>query len=206
MIESSRLIIISSPSGAGKSTLCRKLLDENKDLRYSISTTTRAPRSSEADGVHYHFVSDERFKAMIAESAFAEWAEVHGRFYGTSHEEIRQSRASGTSLLLDIDIQGAAQIKAAYPDTITVFLLPPSMEELERRIRARGENTEAQIALRLRNATREIEHHAFFTYLVVNDDLEAAYDELRSIFIAEGCRTERRRDLAAALLEEASSR
>lgn len=204
MTRSSRLIIISSPSGAGKSTLCRKLIDEFKEIRYSISTTTRSPRPSEQDGVHYHFVTAEQFQSMIDQEAFVEWAEVHGRFYGTSHAEIRRSQESGMSLVLDIDIQGAAQFKEAYPETITIFLLPPSMAELERRIRDRGENTAEQIALRLENALREMKHHESYDYIVVNDDLEEAYVELRAIFMAEGCRRARRRGIVEELLKEAA--
>ena len=196
------LLILSSPSGAGKTTLTRMLLEECPELRFSVSHTTRAPRSNEVDGRDYHFVDRARFDALVEEKAFLEWAEVHGNRYGTSIAEIDRARAvSGcTGMIFDIDYQGARQIGSKLNDVVSVFILPPSMPELERRLRGRASETEETLSRRYAVAEREIEHYALFDYVIVNDDVKRAFDELRSITVAERARRQRRAPLAEALL------
>lgn len=181
---SSRLIVVAAPSGTGKTTLCARLLREIPELILSISTTTRAPRGSEKDGVEYFFVPKPEFQKKIDGKRFAEWAEVHGNFYGTSKDFIERAFSQGKSLLLDIDVQGADQLKKSYPaETVRIFLAPPSMEELERRLRARGTDSEESIRKRLRNAEWEMTHLEHFDQVVVNDDLEKAYFQLSGIVL-----------------------
>jgi guanylate kinase len=196
------LLILSSPSGAGKTTLTRKLLNEHPELRFSVSHTTRAPRPNEVDGRDYHFVDRTKFQTLVADGAFLEWAEVHGNLYGTSVAEIDRARAEAgcTGMIFDIDYQGARQIRVKKPDVVTVFILPPSMSELERRLRGRASDSEEAVLRRFEAARLEIEHYALFDYLVVNDDLQRAYDELRSITVAERARRWRRSELAEGLL------
>jgi len=196
------LLILSSPSGAGKTTLTRKLLGEHPELRFSVSHTTRAPRPNEVDGRDYHFVDRAKFQTLVAQGAFLEWAEVHGNLYGTSVAEIDRARAEAgcSGMIFDIDYQGARQIRVKKPDVVTVFILPPSMTELERRLRGRASDSEEAVLQRFEAARLEIEHYALFDYLVVNDDLQRAYDELRSITVAERARRWRRSELAEGLL------
>jgi guanylate kinase len=196
------LLILSSPSGAGKTTLTRKLLTEHPELRFSVSHTTRAPRPNEVDGRDYHFVDRAQFQTLVTQGAFLEWAEVHGNLYGTSVAEIDRARAEAgcTGMIFDIDYQGARQIRVKKPDVVSVFILPPSMSELERRLRGRASDSEEAVLRRFEAARLEIEHYALFDYLVVNDDLQRAYDELRSITVAERARRWRRSELAEGLL------
>ena len=196
------LLILSSPSGAGKTTLTRKLEASFPDLRFSVSHTTRKPRANEVSGRDYHFTDRTQFEALVAEGAFLEWAEVHGNLYGTSLSEIERARnASGCrGMIFDIDYQGARQIRAKVPDITGVFILPPSMEELVRRLRGRASETEEVVQRRFAVATGEIEHYALFDYLVVNDNVDEAFDELRSIIVAQRSRRARRAPLAEALL------
>ena len=196
------LFILSSPSGAGKTTLTRMLLERCPELRFSVSHTTRAPRDSEVDGRDYHFVDRARFVELVRQEAFLEWAEVHGNLYGTSTAEVDRARATlgCTGLIFDIDYQGARQIKSKMDDVVTVFILPPSMVELERRLRGRASETEEVVAQRFAVAKREIEHYALFDYLVVNDDIQHAFEELRSIAVGQRARRRRRAPLAELLL------
>ena len=196
------LLIISSPSGAGKTTLCNRLRGEFPDLRFAVSHTTRKPRPTEIDGREYHFVDTDTFEQMIRVGAFAEWARVHDYLYGTSLKEIEIARATSRGSLFDIDYQGARQIKASLPEAICVFILPPSLEELERRLRGRGTEDEPTTQRRLRNAKGEIEHYGFFDYVIVNDDVHRAYEQLRSIVYAERCRRSRHALLCEKLLAE----
>jgi guanylate kinase len=178
------------------------LLEECPELRFSVSHTTRAPRANEVDGRDYHFVNRARFDALVEEKAFLEWAEVHGHRYGTSTAEIDRARAvpGCTGMIFDIDYQGARQIGSKLNDVVSVFILPPSMAELERRLRGRASETEETLARRYAVAEREIEHYALFNYVIVNDDVQRAFDELRSITVAERARRQRRAPLAEALL------
>jgi guanylate kinase len=185
------MLIVSSPSGAGKTTLCNRLRSEFVDLRFSVSHTTRKPRPTEVDGREYHFVDEPTFEQMVRAHAFAEWAQVHDHHYGTSIKEIEIARAAGEGIIFDIDFQGARQIRAHYPEAIGVFILPPSLEELERRLRGRGTEDEATTVRRLANAKREIAHYGLFDFVIVNDDIELAYGRLRSVVFAERCRRRR---------------
>ncbi len=196
------LLVLSSPSGAGKTTLTRMLLERCPELRFSVSHTTRAPREREVDGRDYHFVDRERFVELADAGAFLEWAEVHGNLYGTSTAEIDHARATPgcTGMIFDIDYQGARQIRSKVDDVVAVFILPPSMQELERRLRGRASDAADVVARRFAVAKREIEHYALFDYVVVNDELQRAFDELRSIAVAERARRSRRALLAEALL------
>jgi guanylate kinase len=196
------LLILSSPSGAGKTTLTRMLLEDCASLRFSVSHTTRAPRANEVDGRDYHFVDRAHFTDLVDKGAFLEWAEVHGNLYGTSIAEIDRARAASgcDGMIFDIDYQGARQIKSKVDDVVAVFVLPPSMQELERRLRGRASETEEAVQRRFAVAKREIEHYALFDYVVVNDDVKRAFDELRSIVVAERARRHRRARVAEWLL------
>lgn len=195
---SGTLLVVSGPSGVGKSTVCTRLRAEFPQISLSVSYTTRAPREGEENGVHYHFVSRERFDAMIEEGAFVEWAEVHGNRYGTSFDAIGTQLAKGNSVLFDIDYQGAASLRAVYPHAVTVMLLPPSMDELERRLRGRATDEEEVILQRLKNAMGEIAQSPNFDYLVINDDIASTYDTLRSIFVAAQSSLYGQKDVLAA--------
>lgn len=183
------LLIVSGASGVGKSTLCRQLLDEQAELDLSVSTTTRPPRGREKNGEHYHFVDVPTFERMRDEDAFAEWAEVHGNYYGTSRAVIDEAIAAGRSVLFDIDYQGAEQLLEAYPDAVAVMVLPPDMETLERRLRGRGTDAEAVIERRMAKARDEMRHAPSFQHLIVNDDLDTAMATLRGIYLAGRSRT-----------------
>ncbi len=175
------LFILSAPSGAGKSTLCRALLDHFNDLQYSVSHTTRSPRKGEQAGIDYHFISPAKFEQMIARGQWAEWARVHGNYYGTSAEEIETHLAAGRDVLLDIDVQGAAQILKRYPDSISIFILPPSMDTLKTRLKKRGTDSPETIEKRLAEAENEIRQKDRYRHVIVNDQLESAIAELVAI-------------------------
>jgi guanylate kinase len=196
------LLIISSPSGAGKTTLCSRLRNRFPRLKFSVSHTTRKPRPTEVDKREYHFVDEAMFDEMIRVGAFAEWAHVHGHRYGTTLKEIEIARATADGVLFDIDYQGARQIKASLPGAVCVFILPPSLAELERRLRGRGTEDEPTTQRRLRNAKSEIEQYGFFDYVVVNDDVAIADIELQSIVFAERCRRQRLAPLCERILLE----
>lgn len=187
------LYIVAGASGVGKSTLCNALLDARPTLSLSVSYTTRPPRGQELDGVHYHFVDRPRYDAMVAEGAFAESAEVHGNGYGTARETVDAALGQRRSLLFDIDVQGAEQLRSAYPhDTVLVMILPPSWRSLEERLRGRGTDSETVIRKRLENARAEMEQAGTFDYLVVNDDVEDAQRRLIAIFDAAESRPSER--------------
>lgn len=199
------LLILCSPSGAGKTTLTRELLRTFPEFTFSVSHTTRKPRPTEVDQRDYHFVERNHFEELIRAGFFLEWAEVHGNLYGTGVAELeRAKREQKRGVVFDIDYQGARQIKALIPDTVGVFILPPSMPELKRRLRGRASDDEATIQRRYAKARVEIEHYGFFDYLVVNDDLEHAQARLRSIVYAEQSRRFRMASLAEELLRTGS--
>lgn len=189
------LFVVSAPSGAGKTSLCQRLIDIFPEVRHSTSFTTRSPRGEERDGVDYHFVSGEKFAAMVKAGEFAEWAEVHGNRYGTAKVTLEQARLGGEDLLLEIDCQGATQIKAAEPESVGIFILPPSLRELERRLRGRSTDEDAEIERRLANARVEMRAVKDYDYVVVNKDFDQALQELVSIVVAERSRTSRLRRL-----------
>jgi guanylate kinase len=195
------LIIVSAPSGAGKTTLVGEMLERDPLVKSSVSFTSRAPRAGEEDGVHYHFVSRAEFDAMVGRGDFLEWAEVHGNLYGTSRQLVEAARAAGFDVILTIDIQGAAQARRLYPDAVSVFILPPSREALIERLEIRGANYADDLQLRLRNALREIEQYVSFDYLVINDDLDRAINDLAAIIAAERCSVTRRRHVAERILQ-----
>ncbi len=183
------LLVLSAPSGTGKTTLARRLLAELPDAVFSISVTTRRPRGREQDGVDYHFVDVDSFQERINRGEFVEWAEVHGHFYGSSQAVVDEARAKRGVAIFDIDVQGGQAIKRKHPDTVLAFVLPPSMEELERRLRERGTDAEDTIRRRMLAARSEIERGiATYDYILVNDDIERAYRDLHSVVIAERCR------------------
>ncbi len=193
-------LILCAPSGTGKTTLSRRLREEFPALGFSISATTRAPRAGEVHGQDYFFLSREEFLARREAHAFAEWAEVHGNFYGTPLQEPRARLEAGQDMLFDIDVQGAAQLRLSLPFCVCVFCFPPSMKELETRLRGRGTDSEANIARRLAAARGEIREAHWFDVWLMNDDLDAAYDGLRSAYITATCSPRLRPDLPAALL------
>ena len=188
------LIIIAAPSGVGKTTVLKRVYAEVPDLLFSISHTTRAPRKGEENGREYFFVDPVAMRELIAKGAFLEWAEVHGRVYGTSRAELDRARSAGKDLVLDIDVQGAAQIVKAHPQALSIFLKPPSEEVLRARLMARGSESEESLAIRLRNARGEIERAGEFQHVVVNDRLDDAVNEVKRL-IAEARLTRREGEL-----------
>ena len=179
------LYIVSAPSGSGKSTLVSELFKVAKNLDFSISYTTRPPRGSEQNGKEYFFVTKEQFEAMIAADEFLEHANVFGNYYGTAKRFLREAEGRGNDLLLDIDVQGAQQIKRSLPEAVSIFILPPDREKLEWRLRNRGLDSEAVIRRRLDTARREIENYSKYDYILINEKLERATDELKAVVLAE---------------------
>ncbi|WP_294160532.1 guanylate kinase [uncultured Selenomonas sp.] len=192
------LIVVSGPSGTGKGTVCHELLTQTPELAYSISATTRAPREGEQDGVNYYFLTKEKFEQMIADGGFLEHANVYGNYYGTPLGKIEERRAARQDILLEIDIQGALNVMERCPDGVFIFLLPPSIEELERRLRGRGSETAESLARRMGNAKKEIAIGKRYKYVVVNDTVEKAVADIKAILVAEHSRV----DLNAHLFEE----
>jgi guanylate kinase len=199
------LVVISSPSGAGKTTLAH-MLAESQKLVFSVSYTTRSPRPGERDGVDYKFVSDDEFSRMIERQEFAEWAVVHGNRYGTAIHTVNRALEDGTDYLFDIDWQGGRQIRQQWPnDSVLTFILPPSMAELERRLRRRATDSTEAIQRRLATAKRELEHYGEYDYLVVNDNLDRAHQQLNAIVEATRCSRVRLGHMAEELLAEGST-
>lgn len=183
--------IVSAPSGAGKTSLCNELIDIFPDLRHSVSYTTRAARPGERHGKDYFFVSEQEFEKMVAEGGFAEWARVHGNFYGTAIKTLEEYCSQGINVVLDIDCQGARQMKSRYAEAVYIFILPPDYPELRKRLEGRNSDSAEVIERRLQVAMDEVKESAWYDYLVVNDDFARALQELKSIIIAEQCRTRR---------------
>ncbi|MEE4601479.1 MAG: guanylate kinase [Desulfobacteraceae bacterium] len=176
------LFIISAPSGAGKSTLCRAVLNRFADLIYSVSYTTRSLRGGEKNGVDYHFIPKDEFEKGITQGRWAEWAEVHDHYYGTCADFLDGELNAGRDILLDIDIQGAGQILQRYPDSVTIFIMPPSLETLKARLQSRGTDSPEVIAVRLKNAQNEIAQKDIYRHIIINDRLTDAVAELIAIF------------------------
>jgi guanylate kinase len=193
------VFVVTGPSGSGKSTILRHITKDMRGLAFSVSHTTRPRRDSERDGREYHFITETEFRQRIARGSFLEWAVVHGHHYGTSKEEIRR-QGRGSDVILDIDVQGARQIRRRLPGAVFVFVLPPSFATLRRRLADRGEDDPAAVRLRLRNAKAEIREAGRFDYLIVNDRLDRAILELEAIILSVRCRAENRRRAVKAAL------
>ena len=190
------MLVLSSPSGAGKTTISRALLDGDDALELSVSATTRAPREGEVDGVHYHFISDDRFRALIDEDGLLEWANVFNNAYGTPRAAIEKALSEGRDVLFDIDWQGTQQVaNAAGDDLVSVFVLPPSRAALQSRLEARAEDSDEVVAARMAKASDEISHYPEYNYIVVNDDLEGSVRSVRAILAAERLRRDRQTGL-----------
>ena len=195
------MIVVSAPSGAGKTTVVHRLLREMPGLRFSVSHTTRAPRGHEREGVEYYFVDRAAFERLREDRKLLEWAEVHGNLYGTGLEEEKRAHEDGVDLLLDVDVQGAAQVREKMPEAVTVFILPPSYEVLERRLRGRGEDDESTVKRRLAAAGQEIKAYTHYDFAIVNDDLDASVEALKSIVRAGRCRVSHVAERARAIEE-----
>ncbi len=185
------LFVVSSPSGGGKGTLIRRLLNKVKHLSYSVSFTTRAPRNGEVDGREYFFITPEKFEQMITANEFLEWAPVHRKLYGTGREEVFREISQGRDIVLEVDVQGAASVRALMANAVSIFILPPSFDVLRQRLLARGTDSPEELDLRLRNAPAELKDYAAFQYLIINDDADRAADQLAAIVHAERARLTR---------------
>jgi len=194
------LFIVSAPSGAGKTSLVRELIESLDGIQVSVSHTTRERREGEVDGVNYHFVEVPSFEAMVEQGDFFEYARVFDNYYGTSRSAVQAMLAAGQDVILEIDWQGARQVRQQLPDAVSVFILPPSREELERRLAGRGTDEHAIIARRMRDAVDEMAHHDEYDYLVINDDFTTALRELQSLVIARRLTLERVSEHHAPLL------
>lgn len=190
-----QLIVLSGPSGVGKSTVISELLSERPDIYFSVSFTTRKPRVGEEDGVNYNFISKDDFEAMIGREEFLEYAQYVDNYYGTSLKLIEEKLSAGTDVLLDIEVQGAAKVREKCPDAVLIFIIPPSFEELSRRLHRRNTDAEEVIEGRLKKAREEYNEIPHYDFLVVNDQVSAAAAEIMSILVAEGCRTKYRMNL-----------
>ena len=185
------LLVISGPSGTGKGTVCKRLLEKNKDIFLSVSATTRKPREGEIDGVSYHFFDEDKFRELIADNQFIEWAAFCDNYYGTPKAPVVENIDNGKDVLLEIEIEGAMKVRAKHPEGVYIFLFPPSIEVLEERLKGRGTETDEVIAKRLARAKEEFKMCTKYNYYVVNDDLEKAVEEIEAIIIAEKARKER---------------
>lgn len=199
--QKNNIFIISAPSGSGKTTLIDLLLGENPSLLFSISHTTRPPRPGERDGVEYFFVSERKFEQMIRDGQFVEWAEVHGHFYGTSREMLEQAERNNRDVMLDIDVQGAAQVRQKIPEAISIFILPPSYEALKTRLLSRQKDSEEVMLKRLENARKEIRRYSEFDYIIINDDLDSALKSLSDIIAGSKLLKEKQIDRIEAILK-----
>lgn len=196
------LVVVSSPSGGGKGTLIDRVLKTVPNVSYSVSFTTRAPRPSEADGREYFFVDRATFAEMIERGDFLEWADVYGQLYGTSHSQVERERAAGHDIILEIDVQGAASIRKKIPDAVSIFIVPPSFELLRERLLARGTDSADSLEKRLRGAPSEVEQFRYFQYVILNDDINRASQQLAAVIYAERARRERQEVNLRSALED----
>jgi guanylate kinase len=203
------LFVVSSPSGGGKGTLIQRVLNKIPNLSYSVSFTTRAPRAGEVDGREYFFVPREKFEQMVAANEFLEWANVHGKLYGTSSRQVFEEIAAGRDIILEVDVQGAASVRSLVPDSVSVFILPPSFEILKQRLIARGTDSPDELEVRLRNAPVELKAYSTFQYVIINDELDRAADQLSAIIYAERAKLMRQqatvREVVNAFIESESN-
>lgn len=195
------ILILSAPSGAGKTSLCRELFKSFPDMKESVSYTTRTPRAGEVEGEAYHFVSNEVFERMVAEDAFAEWAEVHGNRYGTALRTLEDARKNGVDLVLDIDCQGALKLKEQFDGGVFVFIMPPSMEELRRRLEHRSSDAQEVIERRIARAADEIKESRWYDFIIINDNFEVACQELAAIVISQRRKTFRMMEKVGKLFD-----
>jgi guanylate kinase len=196
------IFVISAPSGAGKTTLINRLLESESSFMFSISTTTRSRRKGEADGIHYHFVEKDDFCKMIENDEFVEWAEVYGNYYGTTKKEVDRIRKTGKIPLFDVDIQGSRSLKKQLKEGVFIFIIPPSLDVLKKRLIGRETENKEQLNLRLKNAYTEIAEYVNFDYVVINCDLESAFKRLMSIVVAEKCRMKNVKNEIDSILED----
>jgi guanylate kinase len=199
------LFVVSSPSGGGKGTIIEHVLECVENLSYSVSYTTRAPRLKEVDGREYFFISRETFEDMVAAGEFLEWACVHGNLYGTAKNQILAETAAGSDLILEVDVQGAASVRRLLMDSVSIFILPPSYEVLRERLLARGTDSPEELAVRLRNAPDELRQYSAFDYVIINDEVERAVNQLASIIYAERARCMRQEGLVREVIENFKS-
>jgi guanylate kinase len=199
MQQRGQIFVIIAPSGTGKTTIIRAVRENVSGIAYSVSHTTRRPRDGEAEGKHYHFVTRKDFEKMIDEHQFVEWAHVYGHLYGTSYSSMESELSSGEDLLLDLDIQGAEAIKRHFPESLSIFILPPSMEALEQRLRGRATNDREDIDLRMKKAAEEIRRCGEYDFIVVNDNLAQTVREIEAIIISQRARAKRRYPLVRDL-------
>lgn len=195
------LFVVSSPSGGGKGTLIQRVLKQVPNLSYSVSFTTRAPRNGEVDGREYFFVSTERFEEMVANQEFLEWAHVHSKRYGTARQQVVREIAEGRDIILEVDVQGAASVRSLIADSVSIFILPPSFEILKQRLQARGTDSPEELELRLRNAPMEMKDYSAFQYVILNDDLDRAANQMSAIVHAERARLSRQAARVRSVVE-----
>jgi guanylate kinase len=199
------LFVVSSPSGGGKGTLIQRVLRGVPSVSYSISYTTRKPRPGEVDGREYHFIEADTFTQMIERKEFLEWAEVHGKLYGTGSRQVAHDIGEGRDIILEVDVQGAASVRKLLPGAVSIFILPPSREILRERLVARGTDSPEELELRLNNAPNELKDYSLFDYVIVNDDLEQASGQLAAIIEAERARLSRQKPIVQKMVEAFAS-
>jgi guanylate kinase len=195
------LFVVSSPSGGGKGTLIQRVLKKVPNLSYSVSFTTRAPRNGELNGREYFFITQEQFEAMVAANEFLEWAQVHSKLYGTAREQVAREVSEGRDIILEVDVQGAASVRTLMADSVSIFILPPSFEILKQRLRARGTDSPEELDLRLRNAPNELKDYSAFQYVILNDDVHRAANQMTAIVHAERARLSRQEALVKRVVE-----
>ena len=195
------LFVVSSPSGGGKGTLIQHVLKKVPNLSYSVSFTTRTPRNGEVNGREYFFVSQENFEAMVAAGEFLEWAHVHGKLYGTARKQVAHEIAEGRDIILEVDVQGAASVRTLMADSVSIFILPPSFEILKERLRARGTDSPEELDLRLRRAPFELKDYSAFEYVILNDDVDRAANQMAAIIHAERARLRRQEEQVRQVVE-----